>query len=179
MSPRAELFPGFRGLAFAAGLVALAVLPAARAEIKVGDAFPALAAAGLEGGEVPATAGRVVLVDFWASWCAPCKTSFPVYGQLHAEFAPRGLMIVAVGVDDRRKDYDKFLKQLRPPFLTLHDARKRLVSAVSVPTMPTAYLIGRDGRVRFIQVGFHGAAPEPELRAQIEALLNEKPAASP
>src|SRR5262245_36746989 len=89
-------------------LVALAVAVSAanstRAETKVGDAFPALHSAGvvtLGGAELPSTAGKIVLVDFWASWCAPCKASFPMMALLHKEFASRGFVIAAVGVDEK------------------------------------------------------------------------------
>ena len=85
-------------------LAALACCVFARADVKVGDTFPALGAAGvvdLGGGAPPATAGKVVLVDFWASWCAPCKASFPVMAKIHTDFAARGFLIAAVSVDDK------------------------------------------------------------------------------
>ena len=157
---------------------ALGTLPTVRADIKVGDVFPALASAGLvslAGGPLPATAGQVVLVDFWASWCAPCRASFPMIAKLHQEYAPRGLVIAAIGLDDKTPAAEAFVKKLAPPFPTLHDRGKKLVQQVVVPAMPTSYLIGRDGRVRFVHAGFHGDRTETELRKQLEALLAEKP----
>jgi thiol-disulfide isomerase/thioredoxin len=154
-----------------------AVSGLARAEIKVGDAFPDLtpaAASPLAGAKLPATQGQVVLVDFWASWCAPCKASFPMMARLHQEFAPKGLVIAAVGIDEKAPAAAAFAKKLAPPFPTLHDATQALVRQVVVPTMPTSYLVGRDGRVRFIHQGFHGDRTETELRRQITALLAEK-----
>jgi thiol-disulfide isomerase/thioredoxin len=151
----------------------LIVIPV-RGAIGAGDLFPALGEAALGGGAVPETAGRVVLVDFWASWCAPCKASFPAFARLHADYAARGLVIVAVSVDEKPAAYTRFVEQQRPPFATLLDERQRLVQAVQVPAMPTSYLIGRDGRVRSVHQGFHGAASERELRNEIEALLEEK-----
>ena len=147
------------------------------AETKVGDVFPALTSAGvvsLGAGDIPSTAGKVVLVDFWASWCAPCKASFPMMAQLHKDFAPRGLVIAAVGVDEKPTAAVSFAKKLAPPFPTLHDREKTLVKQVVVPTMPTSYLVGRDGRVRFVHQGFHGDATDRELRKEIELLLAEK-----
>jgi hypothetical protein len=64
---------------------------------------------------------------------------------------------------------------LAPAFPVVHDRSQRLVKAVAVPTMPTSYLLGRDGRVRFVHRGFHGERSARELRAQIETLLAEKP----
>ena len=129
-----------------------------RAEIKVGDAFPALASAGL----------------VCASWCAPCKASFPSYAKLYTDYAPRGLVIVAVSVDEKAADYQGFVKKLNPPFPVLLDAKQQLVRQVQVPTMPTSYLLGRDGKVRYVHQGFHGEATERELRKEIDALLAEK-----
>jgi thiol-disulfide isomerase/thioredoxin len=158
-------------MAAAFGLAAAAPL---RAALHPGDVFPALASAGLTGGPLPATADRVVLVDFWASWCAPCKASFPAYARLQAAYASRGLVIVAVSVDENLAAYAAFVKKMKPPFATLLDHGQAFVRAVRVPAMPTSYLVGRDGRVRFVHEGFHGSATEEELRRQIEALLAGK-----
>lgn len=146
----------------------------ARAEIKTGDAFPSLTAVGLTGGTLPAIAGQVVLVDFWASWCAPCKASFPAMAKLHADYGSRGLVIVAVSVDDKPAAYESFVKKLAPPFATVLDREKKLVREVKVPAMPTSYLIGRDGKVRFLHQGFHGDETDRQLRQQIDTLLAEK-----
>jgi thiol-disulfide isomerase/thioredoxin len=148
-----------------------------RAEVKVGDAFPTFASAGvvpLSGPEVPTLTGNVVLVDFWASWCVPCKASFSMMAQLHKEYASRGLVIAAIGVDEKPAAAASFAKKVAPPFATLHDREQKMVKRVVVPTMPTSYLVGRDGRVRFVHQGYHGDATDRELRKQIEALLAEK-----
>ena len=154
----------------------LAVAGVLRAELKVGDAFPALASANLApiAGQLPATEGNVVLVDFWASWCGPCKASFPVLAKLHKDYASRGFVIAAVSVDEKPAAAAAFAKKLAPPFATLHDRDGKLAQRVSVPAMPTSYLVGRDGRVRFVHTGFHGDSTERELRQQIETLLAEK-----
>jgi thiol-disulfide isomerase/thioredoxin len=162
----------FSLLAAAAALAALASgLPA---QVAPGGDFPPLAPAGLTGGTLPETAGKVLLVDFWASWCAPCKASFPAYARLNAAYAGRGLVIVAVSVDESASAYSAFLAKLKPPFVTLHDSKQKLVKQVQVPTMPTSYLVDRSGKVRFVHPGFHGEQTERELQKEIEALLDEK-----
>jgi thiol-disulfide isomerase/thioredoxin len=148
-----------------------------RADLKVGDALPGLAAAGvvnLAGGSLPATAGQVLLVDFWASWCAPCKASFPAMAKLHADYAGRGLVIAAVSIDEKPAAAAAFWKKLSPPFATLHDRELKLVRQVVVPTMPTSYLVDRAGKVRFVHEGFHGEATDKAVRREIESLLAEK-----
>jgi thiol-disulfide isomerase/thioredoxin len=159
----------------AAGLLALACLAPAAPALQVGDPFPALDPGGLEGGAPPPTSGRVTLVDFWASWCAPCKASFPAYTRLQAEYESRGLIIIAVSVDEKPAAFAAFVRQLGPPFATLRDKTHQLVSAVRVPAMPTCYLLGRDGRVHFIHQGFHGAETDQEIRREIDQLLAEPP----
>jgi thiol-disulfide isomerase/thioredoxin len=148
-----------------------------RADVKVGDVFPAFASAGvvqLSGGEPPVITGQVVLVDFWASWCAPCKASFPAMAKIHADYASRGLIIAAVSIDEIPAAAAAFSKKLAPPFTTLHDREQRLVKQVVVPTMPTSYLVDRRGTVRFMHGGFHGEATDKEIRKEIEILLSEK-----
>ncbi len=179
MSSRLEISSsggrGARGL-FALLLTCLALAVGVRAEVKVGEVFPDLARAGLvnlAGGALPDTKGKVVLVDFWASWCAPCKASFPALGRLHRELGPKGVVIVAVGIDEKPAAAVAFWKRMNPPFATLHDVTQKLVPQVAPPTMPTSYLVGRDGRVRAVHQGFHGEATEKELRRQLEALLAE------
>jgi thiol-disulfide isomerase/thioredoxin len=156
-------------------LAALGLLSAAasRGEVGVGDPFPSLAVAGLREAALPATAGQVVLVDFWASWCAPCKASFPAYARLFADYRARGLVVIAVSVDEKPDAFAAFVKRLAPPFAVARDEAHELVRQVVVPAMPTCYLVGRDGRVRFVHQGFHDGKSDAALRTEIDALLAE------
>ena len=72
--------------------------------VKIGQPLPALAPL-LPGAKLPATAGKVVLVDFWASWCVPCKASFPAMNRLHTQYSGKGLVILGIGVDDKEADF--------------------------------------------------------------------------
>lgn len=139
-----------------------------------GEAFPDLAAAGLEG-ELPALEGRVVMVDFWATWCAPCKSSFPAYSALQQELGPRGFTLVAVSVDKKSAPYAEFVRRHAPAFATVRDADQKLVAALAPPAMPTCYLLDRRGLLRFVHAGFHGEDDVRRLRAEIEQLLLETP----
>jgi len=166
--PLRGVFAGAAALA-----LALAPLSAARAALGVGDAAVSLLSAPAAGAAYPATAGRVVLLDFWASWCAPCKASFPAYARLGAELSAKGLVIIAVSVDEDASAYDSFVRRMKPPFFVALDRGHRLVERVQVPTMPASYLIDREGRVRFVHQGFHGGVTEAAVRREIETLLAE------
>ncbi len=180
--------PAGRGLRYGRGLRWRALLVASvawlvglfalagdlRAQLRVGDPLPALGEFALEGDLSAApTAGRVVVLDFWASWCAPCKASFPLLGALQREWGPEGVTVLGVSVDEKKAAYDLFLERQRPPFATVRDAQQRLVKRVRVPKMPTTYIIDRKGTVRFVHEGFHGEATERLLRAHVRQLLDE------
>lgn len=153
--------------------LSLTLSVAAWAGIKPGQPFPDLHGYALEG-SLPACTGQVVLVDFWATWCAPCKASFPAYSQLQRELAPRGFILLAVSVDKTAGPYDEFVQRFAPAFPTVRDGAQRLIADVSVPAMPTSYLIDRKGIVRAVHSGFHGEAAVRELREEIIRLLEEK-----
>jgi thiol-disulfide isomerase/thioredoxin len=143
------------------------------ADLKKGDKLPDLSGYKLEGA-VPKLQGQVVLLDFWASWCEPCKASFPEMEKLQKAYAARGFTIVAVSVDEKRPNMDRFLKANKVSFATLRDAEQKLVAAADVQTMPTSFLIDRSGKVRFIHNGFRGDQTIKEYRQEIEQLLSEK-----
>jgi thiol-disulfide isomerase/thioredoxin len=138
-----------------------------------GDAFPSLESFQLEGTVPDVAAARVVIVDFWASWCAPCKASFPVFDELHEKFGPKGLVIVAVSVDTRKAGMDAFVARQKPTFPIVRDAAMKLVAAVDPPAMPTSFVLDSKGTVRFVHIGFHGGKSRDEYVEQIESILSE------
>jgi len=163
---------------FVAALVWLVSVQRLPAQLAVGDKFPALEQMALEG-KLPTVSDRVVLVDFWASWCAPCKASFPALVQLQAWYAQRGVVVLGVSVDEDENDYAAFLKKQAPSFSVVRDAAHKLVAMVQVPVMPTTYVIGKDGRIRAILSGYHGKETDKALRAVLNATLAENSSATP
>jgi thiol-disulfide isomerase/thioredoxin len=137
----------------------------------VGTKLPSLANYGLAG-KVPPTAGKVVYLDFWASWCAPCKASFPILDGWQKKFAARNFTVLGVNVNENVADMEAFLKKSPVGFPTVSDASQKLVAAANVSTMPTSILIDKKGVIRLIHSGFK-AKDQAELEAQIEALLKE------
>lgn len=154
------------------GLLALLLttLMAAAAPLKTGDAFPDLNKFKLEG-TLSDTKGKIVLVDFFASWCGPCKESFPAMQELHKKFAGKDFLIIAINLDQKKADMDEFLKKHPADFAIVRDAANALVSAVKIPTMPTSFLLGRDGRVVSVHRGFKGEETRKKYLEEIEALL--------
>ena len=139
--------------------------------IKTGESFPDLTGFKLEGKLPDATKGKVVLVDFWASWCEPCKQSFPVMEELHKHYADRGLVIIAVNVDENRADMEAFLKKNTATFVVVRDPNQKLVEKAGIATMPSSFLIDREGKVRFTHTGFRGAETKKKYEEEIESLL--------
>lgn len=153
-------------------LIALAGSALAHAEIAVGSAFPSFQQYKVEGVLPSDMSGKVVVVDFWASWCAPCRASFPALSELQKEFDGK-VVVLGISVDEKKSAYDQFLGRYKPAFSTVRDGEHRLTSDVRVPTMPTSYVIDRNGKVRFLHAGFHRETPAA-LRVQIKQLLEEK-----
>jgi cytochrome c biogenesis protein CcmG/thiol:disulfide interchange protein DsbE len=139
--------------------------------IKVGDTLPELSTFGLQGQLPDDLKGKVVLLDFWASWCGPCKESFPVMDELQQKYGAKGLVILAVNVDEKIAAMQDFLKDHPVQFNILHDATKKLVGAANIASMPTSFLIGKDGKVVAIHKGFHGKDTAKEYVAEVEKLL--------
>lgn len=138
--------------------------------VKPGNTLPALASFGLEG-HLPELAGQVLVVDFWASWCAPCKASFPALQRLQDEFRSRGVKIIAVNVDTKREAMERFLAEHPVTFTVVRDASNRLVETVAPEAMPTSLVIDRQGRVFAMHAGYRGEETEQALREEIEKCL--------
>lgn len=139
--------------------------------LKVGDPLPDLSTFGLEGKLPGDLKGKVVLLDFWASWCGPCKESFPVMDELQQKYGAKGLVILAVNVDEKIAAMQDFLKDHPVQFNILHDVTKKLVGTANIASMPTSFLIGKDGKVVAIHKGFHGKDTAKDYIAEVEKLL--------
>ena len=98
--------------------------------------------------------GKVVLVDFWASWCGPCRQSFPWMASMHDRYAPKGLVIVAVNLDKDRALAGKFLEDYRVPFTVAFDPAGKTAEAFQVKAMPTSFVVDRSGAIVMTHAGF-------------------------
>lgn len=140
---------------------------------ETGDALPAFDIEDVAGNPVE-TEGKVVLVDFWASWCAPCKESFPQLDALYREFNDKGFTVVAFSQDETATAMQRFLASAQPGFPVVSDAEHEFASAAKVTAMPSSYLIDRRGVVRYAHRGWQGDKTKAELETQIATLLEEK-----
>lgn len=151
-------------------LASLLVSAAATAwALRPGDAAPGFQLQSNAGTvTLDALRGRHVYVDFWASWCAPCKLSFPWLNQVQARWPQ--LAIVGINVDRRRDDAERFLRATPARFTIAYDATGATPAAYAVKTMPSAYLIGPDGRVLWVHRGFR-EGDIPALDAALDKVL--------
>lgn len=116
--------------------------------------------------------GQWVYLDFWASWCAPCRLSFPWMNQLHREWAPKGLQIVAINLDSQRDKAMQFLQRHPTQFTVLWDPAGHSAKAYDVQAMPMSYLIDPQGHIVSAHRGFTEAsarATEMDLRKRLAA----------
>ena len=146
-------------------------MPKPRFLLSLALACFALTAAAVDAGDpldLAQLRGKVVLVDFWASWCEPCRHSFPWLNEMQAKYADRGLVVIGVNVDRERGDADRFLRDVPAQFRVVYDPAGTLASRYDLPGMPVSYIIGPNGDVVGRHIGFRNA-----LRAEREAELQK------
>ena len=126
-----------------------------------------------DGLDLSAYKGKVVYLDFWASWCTPCRLSLPWMSQLQARYGRDGLVVIGVNVDHDRAQADEFLAANGGNFQIVYDPHGALAGKYNFKGMPTSFLIGRDGKLRSVHPGFFPNRVE-SYAADVKALLDEK-----
>ena len=114
--------------------------------------------------------GKVVYLDFWASWCDPCRESFPWMAEMKEKYGDQGFEVVAVNLDKDRALADKFLNKMKINFVVAFDASAESAEKYGLRGMPGSYLIGRDGSIQASHLGFNDK-DKAELEAVIKVLL--------
>mgnify|MGYP000061137539 CR=1 FL=1 len=117
--------------------------------------------------------GKVVYLDFWATWCPPCKKSMPFLNTLRNELQGQGFEIIAINVDEKSGEASDFLKKYPVDYLTAMDPKGVCPQLYDVMAMPSAYFIGRKGKIRYIHLGFK-ERDEAEIRQRVLELLAEQ-----
>jgi thiol-disulfide isomerase/thioredoxin len=159
-SGRRELLALAAALLLRPGAVGAADSPPTELPLLASDGKPVLAAG----------PGRATYVDFWASWCTPCRLSFPWMNEMHDRYAARGLRIVAIGLDRQAADAQRFLQRTQPRFAIALDPAADSARRLDVQAMPSSYLFSAERRLLFSHRGFRledGAALEHRLLAAL------------
>ena len=118
--------------------------------------------------------GKVVYLDFWASWCVPCRETFPWMNQLQAKFGKDGFEVVAVNIDTKKVDAEKFLAQFPAGFTVLFDPKRAVAKTYELKGLPTTFLIDRAGNLISTHVGFQKERAG-EIEAHIAKALTDSP----
>jgi cytochrome c biogenesis protein CcmG/thiol:disulfide interchange protein DsbE len=155
---RQEILTARRGAALLLLLLSLAV-PARSKTARGASPNPPIAASF----ELPTRTGtvaldslrtKVVLVDFWASWCGPCRQSFPWLSTMSERYGDNGLVVVAINLDKDRDLAQTFIRQFSPPFIVAFDPEGKTAEAFNVTAMPSSFLVSRSGRLVYSHAGF-------------------------
>jgi thiol-disulfide isomerase/thioredoxin len=144
--------------------------------VAVGDAAPGCALSPLgesQNLDLSEYKGKVVYVDFWASWCGPCAKSFPFLNEMNQQFKDRGLQIVGVNLDENADDAKAFLAKYPAGFTVAADAGNQCARDFDVKAMPSSYIIDRQGVVHHVHLGFRPGEAR-EVRMLVEKLLGDK-----
>ena len=152
-------------LAFAAVLAANA--SAVPAPPRTGSAAPDFTLPAAQGTvSLTSLKGKVVYVDFWASWCDPCRRSFPWLKAMQEKYGAKGFVVVAVDLDKRHEDGEAFLRKYPAPFTVAFDPAGKVAESFQVAAMPTSFLVGANGTILHQQAGF-----DPKKTEAVETLI--------
>jgi len=158
-----------RPMALLSGLTAACLISTSALAVEPGQDAPDFT---LDGPAHPvhlsAYRGKTVYLDFWASWCGPCKQSMPWMNEMQKRYGAKGFQVIGVNVDQKSEDAKAFLSQVPAQFDIAFDPSGTTPKTYGIKGMPTSMLIGRDGKVRLIHQGF-----KSENAAELESAIQQ------
>lgn len=166
---------GIRRLPLGALLAAFIAFAWPAAATDASPPAPGFTLANRAGGELSLSAmkGQVVMINFWASWCGPCRQEFPALDQIYGKYKPMGFAMIGINVESEKADAERFLGKTPVSFPILFDPDNRVSGSYGVSAMPTTFLLDREGRVRW-QHRAYKPGDEAKYIEQIRAILREK-----
>lgn len=135
--------------------------------------LPALKNATVDNISLDAYKGKVVYVDFWASWCGPCRQSLPILNDIRAKYHAKGFEVIAINIDENKADAMGFLAKYPVDYPIAADPKSKTPEMYKIKGMPTAYIIDRKGKVRHVHEGFK-KSDASEIEFMIQEYLAEK-----
>ncbi len=177
MTPASHRTPSPLALLALLALFALPSVGRAGTGVQVGAPAPAFEAKDVDGAPMRLAdlKGKVVVLNFWASWCAPCLAELPLLDALHGRLAGREALVLAMNVDTQRGPALGALRKLGLSLPVALDPKGTVVAEYSPPGLPATYVIGPDGTIRSVRKGEIDAAGMVELESEIRAILSESP----
>lgn len=156
------------------GVLAGPLCISAAMAMEPGEAMPGLELPGIgQAVKIGKQPGKIIYLDFWASWCSPCRQSFPWMNALQEKYKAQDLEVIAVNLDAQAGDAEKFLAKVPAHFTIAYDPKGASAKAYGVKGMPTSLLIGRDGKVIYQHMGFNEEGRD-KLEKMIQAAVEAK-----
>lgn len=148
-------------------LATLLIVTVANAQPKTGEAAPDIKLPNAKGvvTSLSSLKGKVVLIDFWASWCGPCRRTFPALTKLYKKYNSKGFEIYGVSVDADKNDWKKAVFEDNIKWLQVHDTDGKVAQSWKLQYIPNTYLLDKDGKVIVVN------ATEPQLEELLQKLL--------
>jgi peroxiredoxin len=162
---------GLAALALA-GVIVAGTGATAWAGVGKGQKAPEFALPTLKGQTVSLASlrGKVVLVDFWAQWCEPCKKELPELDKLAKSYAGKGVVVLAVNIDKQRANAERLVKQLGLSLDVLLDPAGSVAGSYDPPKMPSSFVVDKHGIVRYVNEGFEGPGDVEKFKHELDEL---------
>ena len=155
-------------------LFALLIMSLPVAALELNKPAPDFTLKALDGKNIKLSemAGNVVLINFWASWCGPCREEMPLLNNLHNKYAPLGFAVFGVNVEEDVNGAQAFLRDYPVDFPVLLDSSNQVSKQYQVIAMPTTVMVDRDGRLRYLHKGYK-TGDEAKYRQMVKKLVRE------
>jgi peroxiredoxin len=154
-------------------VVGVLLSPAALGEVGKGQRAADFTLPALDGGKVALAPlrGKVVLLDFWASWCVPCRQELPELERLKGAYAAKGAVFLTINIDKERANAAQMAGRLKLTLPVGLDPEGKVAEKYELPTMPTAFIVDKGGVVRYVHAGFRGSEDVAKFKRELDELL--------